>query len=647
MGKKVRECGRIVLTGRGGYLRRAGPPEETARVFPGVVMPYRNVFFPTVSYRKIMGKFREHVRYLRFFSRGYEHYLFLLLVLAIFTGFVDAGSIALLYPMISVGFQINAGSVPFLGILQYFSSLVPIGSFFVHLGIFFILLTASSLIFQIIYWKVAFILQRDLIVNTKRSIFSKIDANDYKFFIDSKQGDLINLFNQSPSYIQLTYNTLLTAMADFIIIVSVIFMLFFISPGGLILVLIGGGIFYIVTNVISNSISERLGRLQIASGQSENKVINEFITGIKSIKALNVSRYWGSQYLRALQVYWDKYADFMFIQRIPVLVINSLFLIIIGAIVLVLYVYYADSFIAIIPVFGTFAVGLLRIVPKATAMGNYKMELMNFFPHLEAVYAVLNEKKYETIRNGTRVCTGISSDIVLEDVSFSYDHAKVLSRVSMTIAKGSMTALVGPSGSGKSTIASLLLRLYDPVEGRIVVNGYDLREYDISTYRDIVGYVSQDPFVFNGTVRENILFGREFSDAEVVNAAKLAHAHEFIMELPDGYDTLVGDQGITLSGGEKQRIVIARAMIRRPEFLILDEATSSLDNISEAAVQRAIDEVAKECTTLVIAHRLSTVRNADRIVVIEKGRVIEEGTHDELMEKKGKYWEMSTTRNGA
>lgn len=322
-------------------------------------------------------------------------------------------------------------------------------------------------------------------------------------------------------------------------------------------------------------------------------------------------------------------------------------MIIIGAIVLVLYVYYADSFIAIIPVFGTFAVGLLRILPRATAMGNYKMELMNFFPHLEAVYAVLNEKKYETIRNGTRVCTGISSDIVLEDVSFSYDHAKVLSRVSMTIAKGSMTALVGPSGSGKSTIASLLLRLYDPVEGRIVVNGYDLREYDVSTYRDIVGYVSQDPFVFNGTVRENILFGREFSDAEVVNAAKLAHAHEFIMELPDGYDTLVGDQGITLSGGEKQRIVIARAMIRRPEFLILDEATSSLDNISEAAVQRAIDEVAKECTTLVIAHRLSTVRNADRIVVIEKGRVIEEGTHDELMEKKGKYWEMSTTRNGA
>jgi ABC-type multidrug transport system fused ATPase/permease subunit len=195
----------------------------------------------------------------------------------------------------------------------------------------------------------------------------------------------------------------------------------------------------------------------------------------------------------------------------------------------------------------------------------------------------------------------------------------------MKIPKGKMTALVGPSGSGKSTIAHLLLRLYDPTDGQIIINGCDLKEYDVNTYRDIVGYVSQDPFIFNATIRENILFGGNFTDVEMIQAAKLAHAHEFIMELADGYDTLVGDQGVILSGGEKQRIVIARAMIRRPELLILDEATSALDNISEAAVQKAIDQVAQECTTLVIAHRLTTIKNADLIVVLDRAGSLKQG----------------------
>ncbi|PWR70104.1 ABC transporter ATP-binding protein [Methanospirillum stamsii] len=591
-----------------------------------------------------MVTFKEYLHQLRFFIQGYEHYLFFLLILSIIIGLIDAGSIALLYPMISVGFQISADSIPFYGVIDYISSLIPMGSQFVHLGLLFIILTATSLCLQLAYWKVAFIFQRELIVKTKQSIFSKIDSNDYKFFIDSRQGDLLNLFNQSPHYVQQTYDRLLSFCTDLMTSILVIMMLFLLSPGGLILVLIGGGIFYLIINSISKNISEKLGNLQIASGQSENKVINEYITGIKPIKALHASENWKRQYIEALKLYWSKFAEFMFIQRIPIIAINSLFYITIGVIVLVLYVYYADNFLEIIPVLGTFAAGMMKILPKSMNMGTYKLELKNYLPHVSIIYSIFQEEKYHSLVNGERICKAITSDIILHDVNFSYGHAKILNDVSMTIEKGSMTGLVGHSGSGKSTIASLLLRLYDPGSGRIIVNDFNLKEYDVNTYRDLVGYVSQDPFMFNASIRENILFGGIFSDIEIIEAAKLAYVHEFIMELPEGYDTLVGDQGITLSGGEKQRIVIARAMIRRPEFLILDEATSALDNISEAAVQKAIDQVTKECTTLVIAHRLTTIRNADKIVVIEKGRIVEEGKHEDLLERRGKYWEMSKAR---
>jgi ATP-binding cassette subfamily B protein/subfamily B ATP-binding cassette protein MsbA len=336
-----------------------------------------------------------------------------------------------------------------------------------------------------------------------------------------------------------------------------------ISPGGLVLVIIGGGIFYLFINLIGKNVSEKLGNLQIASGQSENKVINEFITGIKPIRALNASNYWGEQYVEALKIYWDRFADLMFIQRIPIIAINSLFYITLGVIVLLLYIYYADNFLAIIPILGTFAAGMMKILPKFMNMGTYKLELKTYYPHVSVVYSTLNENRYHNVSNGTVICSDINSDIILDNISFSYGHVKVLHQISMSIKKGSMTALVGHSGSGKSTISNLLLRLYDPGSGKILVNGKDLKEYDIDTYRDIVGYVSQEPFVFNTSIRENILFGGDFTDNEVIEAAKLAYAHEFILGLPNGYDTLVGDQGVTLSGGEKQRIVIARAMIHQ------------------------------------------------------------------------------------
>jgi subfamily B ATP-binding cassette protein MsbA len=210
--------------------------------------------------------------------------------------------------------------------------------------------------------------------------------------------------------------------------------------------------------------------------------------------------------------------------------------------------------------------------------------------------------------------------------------------VDLWVPKGTTLALVGASGAGKSTLVDLLPRFYDPLEGCITIDGKDLREYDIRSLRQAMGIVSQDTFLFNTSVRNNIAYGREdVSLDEVVEAAKRANAYEFIVQLPQGFDTEIGDRGVLLSGGQRQRMAIARALLRNPDILILDEATSALDTVSERLVQQAIDELCRDRTTIVIAHRLSTVQKANQIAVMDKGQVVEIGTHEELLKQGGYY----------
>jgi len=236
------------------------------------------------------------------------------------------------------------------------------------------------------------------------------------------------------------------------------------------------------------------------------------------------------------------------------------------------------------------------------------------------------------VRDGSGAITEFRDRIVLRDVSFSYGAEPVLSGVSFEIEKGEVVAFVGPSGAGKSTLADLVLRLYDPLEGSISIDGRDLRTLRQAPYRRLFGVVSQEALLFNATIRENIAYGRdEVSEEDIVRAALIANAHDFIVTLPDGYDTAVGDRGTRLSGGQRQRVAIARAIVANPPILILDEATSSLDSESERLVHRAIDRVIQGTTSIVIAHRLSTVMRADKIVVVNRGSVEAIGRHAELL----------------
>ncbi|MFC6616731.1 ABC transporter ATP-binding protein [Deinococcus radiophilus] len=230
------------------------------------------------------------------------------------------------------------------------------------------------------------------------------------------------------------------------------------------------------------------------------------------------------------------------------------------------------------------------------------------------------------------------------DVGFSYGDSAVLSGISLSVQPGQTVALVGPSGAGKTTLVSLLPRFWDVTSGQIELDGHDLRAYDLRQLRSHIGLVPQDTQLFSGNVRDNIRYGRpDAPESEVEAAAQAANAHDFILELPQGYDTVVGERGLRLSGGQRQRIAIARALLKDPRVLILDEATSALDNQSEALVQAALDRLMQGRTTFVIAHRLSTVQHADQILVMDQGQIVQRGTHAELLEAGGLYGELHRT----
>ena len=307
---------------------------------------------------------------------------------------------------------------------------------------------------------------------------------------------------------------------------------------------------------------------------------------------------------------------------------------------LLVSLYVAVTFLDMsIPVLMTFVFILYRFYPKVGAINKAFHQLTYSISGVDNVMTLIRETESPSIQSGAKVQSRLEDGIRFEQLVFGYDgEAPVLKDVSFSLNAGETTAVVGSSGAGKTTVVNLVMRFYDPLSGSVLVDGTDLKELDLNAWRSSIALVNQDIFLFNDTISTNIAMGKlGATHEEIVEASKRAFADEFIEGLPDGYETVIGDRGVRLSGGQRQRIALARAIVRDPQVLILDEATSELDSRSEQLIRQAVEELGATRTVITVAHRLSTIRHADKIVVFDEGTVVEEGSHDELLKGDGQY----------
>jgi subfamily B ATP-binding cassette protein MsbA len=531
----------------------------------------------------------------------------------------------------------------FIGLFNYyFSNIIVTRGKMYALGFVCVIIFFSTILtnlFRYLAIKVLIRLRLNTMERIRNDLYSKLTHQSLDFYHRSKKGNILSTITNEVQEIESTFiNAMQSWLKDPFIVIIYFIGLFYISPKLTLFTLI----LLPVSGLVISAITKKLRRLSYFSMEQLGNILShteETLSGIRVIQSFAAEKYSINRF-KKINREFSKTSKSLFSRKELTSPLSELLVIII-VISIVLYGGYLlttnQSYLTG-SLFITYLALYSQIVQPLKNLSNASSFIQRGIVAAEKIFSVLDEPVLVQEKKDAVAKTDFHNSIELRNVSFRYQKHNVLSNINLTIPKGKTIALVGESGSGKSTLADLVSRFYDASEGQVLLDGIPVSDIKLNDLRGLISFVSQEAVLFNDTIFNNISFGiTDASEQAVKEAAMIANAHSFIEETDEGYNTVIGDRGMKLSGGQRQRLTIARAVFKNAPILILDEATSALDTESERLVQDAINKMMQNKTAIVIAHRLSTIRHADEIIVLQKGEIVERGTHEELIRLQGYY----------
>lgn len=586
----------------------------------------------------------SHLKRLFAIFEGYKGLSFLLFAAIISSSLLESFSLTLLMPLLDAILG-RGDSLVFqeFKVFEYLFSGYSEGDRIMFICAFLIgiliakniLMYARDILGVYLSWKMR--------VDWMRNIFDKYVHAKYLYILNKKEGDLVNDLITEPARAAKSLKGIIRFGAEVFLALSLYAALLFISLKGTFAATVVVILTFLIIKEVSKNYSMLIGDARITLSRQLTSSATEAIGGIMQVKLFGLEKLCLGRFINRVKSLAKTMLKFELIRNAPRPLVETVMVLFVAGLIIYFakkdYKTVSSSF----PIWSTYLIIFNRLVPHVASLIMNRMEIYSLIPSLSLVDNLAKidvpteQQSFSRYRDFT-----FDRAVKIENLTFGYNqNVHALKNINLTIEKGKTTAIVGKTGSGKSTIAALIARLYENYQGTIKVDDVDLREISREEWRKRIGFVSQQPFLFNDTILNNLrIVTNDAGEKEIFGAAKLANAHDFIIKLEKGYDTIVGDRGVNLSVGQLQRITIARAILRDPDMLIFDEATSALDYESAKLIQQSIRKLKGDKTILIIAHRLSTIRDADMIYVLHEGRVVESGNYRELCENKGYFWKI-------